>query len=280
MTVKLIASDMDGTFLNEGGVYDQARFIRLLDRLEAKGIRFVVSSGNNMARLNMIFEGLIDRLDFVSDNGSRVLVGREEIASQALEREDVLALLDYFKGHWMDYRLMVSSGDQSFCQQGMIFDMPTAMVTPEQAKAFQDMMIPLADLQRDLPNDISIKKITMMVDVADCDRIMTEFNRDFEGNLTATTSGYGAIDILKTGITKAWGLEQLLRHYGYDSSQLMAFGDGGNDIEMLALAGQAYAMDNAPAFVKAVADAIAPSHKNDGVLQVIEAYLDQLAEEH
>lgn len=54
--IKLIVSDMDGTFLNPKGVYDKERFQKLLDKMTEKGISFVVASGNRMDRLNAIFQ--------------------------------------------------------------------------------------------------------------------------------------------------------------------------------------------------------------------------------
>lgn len=56
----------------------------------------------------------------------------------------------------------------------------------------------------------------------------------------------------------------------------MAFGDNANDMEMLELAGQSYAMANASDQVKAAAKYVAKSNQEDGVLDVIEAYLDEL----
>ena len=53
----------------------------------------------------------------------------------------------------------------------------------------------------------------------------------------------------------------------------MAFGDSGNDIEMLEMAGHSYAVANAEAGVKAVAKHLAPSYQEGGVYQVIEEYL-------
>ena len=53
----------------------------------------------------------------------------------------------------------------------------------------------------------------------------------------------------------------------------MAFGDSGNDIEMLEMAGHSYAVANAEEAVKAVAKHLATTHQEGGVYQVIEEYL-------
>ena len=56
-------------------------------------------------------------------------------------------------------------------------------------------------------------------------------------------------------------------------SNVMAFGDGDNDLELLQMAGRSYAMENASPAILQVADQIAPHHKDQGVLTVLEDYL-------
>ena len=53
----LIAVDMDGTFLTDAKTFDTERFSAILDRLDARGIRFVVSSGNTYAKLQDYMRG-------------------------------------------------------------------------------------------------------------------------------------------------------------------------------------------------------------------------------
>ena len=55
----------------------------------------------------------------------------------------------------------------------------------------------------------------------------------------------------------------------------MAFGDSENDVEMLEMAGIAYAMENADDEVKAVATALAPANSQGGVYQVLENWLEK-----
>ena len=55
--------------------------------------------------------------------------------------------------------------------------------------------------------------------------------------LVGTASGFGYIDIItKKDCTKGWALQQLLKRWNFTGDHLMAFGDGGNDIEKLKLA--------------------------------------------
>lgn len=87
---------------------------------------------------------------------------------------------------------------------------------------------------------------------------------------TATWSGDGLIEISAAGVTKGAALAEACRDRGIDRSEVVAFGDMPNDLAMLAFAGRSYAMANGDPAVLAAADAIAPSHDEDGVAQVLE----------
>ncbi|EAB9321620.1 hypothetical protein D6Z50_08960 [Shigella flexneri] len=53
MSVKVIVTDMDGTFLNDAKTYNQPRFMAQYQELKKRGIKFVVASGNDAEMLKM-----------------------------------------------------------------------------------------------------------------------------------------------------------------------------------------------------------------------------------
>ena len=120
-----------------------------------------------------------------------------------------------------------------------------------------------------------VLKMSMVVGEERSSSVLQEINDLFDGRVRAVSSGYGCIDILQAGVHKAWGLEELLKRWDLTSEQIMAFGDSENDIEMLELAGIAYAMENAADEVKAVATALAPANSQAGVYQVLENWLEK-----
>ncbi|HSW37708.1 MAG TPA: HAD family hydrolase [Candidatus Saccharimonadales bacterium] len=73
--------------------------------------------------------------------------------------------------------------------------------------------------------------------------------------------------------TKRHGVEKLMAILGCEKEEVMAIGDGHNDLPMLEAAGFKVAMGNAPPEVKAVADYIAPSLEDDGVAEAIERFI-------
>ena len=78
-------------------------------------------------------------------------------------------------------------------------------------------------------------------------------------------------------VTKASGLAFVAEHLGFARERTVALGDGENDVELLEWAGYSVAVENAHERVLAVADFVCPPAEEEGVAQVIEAYLDSRA---
>lgn len=86
--------------------------------------------------------------------------------------------------------------------------------------------------------------------------------------------GYTAwLDLAPEGVSKASGLTFLCDRLGVAPSDVLAVGDGNNDLEMLLWAGRGVAMGQAPESVKVVADAITGTIDEDGVATELQRYL-------
>ena len=73
------------------------------------------------------------------------------------------------------------------------------------------------------------------------------------------------IDIIPKDGGKSAGIRRYLEEHGLDRSEIMAFGDGENDIDMLKFAGIGVAMGNSSDIVKAAADYVTDTIDNDGI---------------
>lgn len=76
-------------------------------------------------------------------------------------------------------------------------------------------------------------------------------------------------DISPIGGTKVKGIDTFLACHGIDLSETMAFGDGGNDLEMLEHTAVAVAMGNAPDHVKEAADYVTDDVDHDGLANAL-----------
>ena len=96
----------------------------------------------------------------------------------------------------------------------------------------------------------------------------------FAGRLYISKSLPYFLEFASPEVTKAAGLDFLAERLGFSRERTVAFGDGENDIELVDWAGYGVAVENADERVKEVADFICPSVEEEGVAQVLEAYLD------
>ena len=76
---------MDGTFLDHLGAYDKARLDNLLDACEAKDYVFTVASGRALLALEELFDGFVDRIAIIAENGALVQYKGEVLFESKLE---------------------------------------------------------------------------------------------------------------------------------------------------------------------------------------------------
>lgn len=273
MTIKLIATDMDGTLLDQRGQLDLPRLEKILDQLDQRDIRFVIATGNEVHRMRQLLEHLASRVVLVVANGARIFENNKLIQAQTWDDAMVDKALFHFKGRECRDQFVVTGMKGGFVKKGTVFTDLEKFMTPEMIEKFYQRMNFVEDLQADLFG--GVLKMSMVVGEERSSSVLQEINDLFNGRVRAVSSGYGCIDILQAGIHKAWGLEELLKRWNLKSEQIMAFGDSENDVEMLELAGIAYAMENADDNVKAVATALAPANSQAGVYQVLENWLEK-----
>ncbi|HGF4812546.1 TPA: sugar-phosphatase YbiV, partial [Escherichia coli] len=88
MSVKVIVTDMDGTFLNDAKTYNQPHFMAQYQELKKRGIKFVVASGNQYYQLISFFPELKDEISFVAENGALVYEHGKQLFHGELTRHE------------------------------------------------------------------------------------------------------------------------------------------------------------------------------------------------
>ena len=95
----------------------------------------------------------------------------------------------------------------------------------------------------------------------------------FKGEFDCFRSEPYFLEVVPMGVEKAASLEILLKKLGIDREELMACGDGFNDLPMLRYAGLGVAMANAQSAVKQAADRVTLSNDEDGVAAAVKQYI-------
>ena len=273
MDIRVIATDMDGTLLDTKGQLELPRLEKILDKLDQRGIRFVISTGNEIHRMRQLLGHLAERVVLVVANGARIFENNELIQAQTWDDAMVDKALGHFKGRECQDQFVVTAMNGGFVKTGTVFTELDKFMTPEMIEKLYQRLNFVDEFDSSLFG--GVLKMSMVVGEERLDSVLQEVNDLFDGRVRAVSSGYGCIDILQDGIHKAWGLVELLKRWNLKPEQIMAFGDSENDIEMLELAGISYAMENAEEAVKRVATKVAPANSQAGVYKVLENWLER-----
>ncbi len=259
--IKLVAADIDGTFVRSDYTYDVPRFRRILSRMKSVGCNFVAASGNQYYQLRDLFPKDCGELSFVAENGALVKDREEVIFTADMEKETVDEVIDLCR-EYPEISNVLCGANSAYCQRGSVsqefFDL--TKIYYHRLQWVDDFKMVTDQILKFAPT-VPEEKTYFYYDM---------FRKRLNGKLEPVTSGHGSIDLIVPGCHKASGLKRLAERWGITPRQCAAFGDGGNDIEMLKYCGHSYAMENASREVKNAAKYLCPSNEEDGVLVTLE----------
>jgi Cof subfamily protein (haloacid dehalogenase superfamily) len=116
-------------------------------------------------------------------------------------------------------------------------------------------------------------KLVVVGDPEKLDELGDDLRAHFDGRLFIAKSLPFFLELAHPDVSKGSGLQFVADRLGFTREETIAFGDGENDLELIDWSGYGVAVENADATVKAHADFVCPSVEEEGVAQVIEAFL-------
>ncbi|MBC2851657.1 HAD family hydrolase [Cetobacterium sp. 8H] len=252
--IKLIVTDMDGTFLDDEKKFSN-EFWDIYEKLEQKNIKFVVASGRQYQNLRKNFEKIKDRIIFIAENGSYVVEDEKELYSRVLSEDLIKKYVEL--GRKIPTTNIVLCGKKS-----AYIESTDDEFIKEVEKYYEEKKI-VSDLL-EIDDDEIIK-------VAYCDLTGTEENvyphLKKEVDCQIVVSGQIWLDVTHLESNKGIALEILQEKIGITFDETMVFGDYLNDYEMLQKGRYSYAMENAHEKIKEIANFIAKSNNENGVIE-------------
>ncbi len=262
--IKLIASDMDGTLLDQNGQVPPETFGLIL-ALRERGVRFVASSGRRYDRLCDFFSPVKDRMDFVASNGAQVFADGVQIDREVYSH---LAIRRLAKTVAMFPNMHLA-----------LFDRTKSYLLDDEDKFVREVDKDLPNVERiyELPSpQVSIIKASIFCDDGNVMDNAYVLQRELGGLFTFAPSGSSYIDVMQPGISKASGIAQVMEYHGIDASEVMAFGDAMNDYEIIRFVGTGCAMANGRPALRAVADRVIGSNVEHAVQSEMRRVLESL----
>ena len=260
--IKLVAFDIDGTFLRSDNTYDVERFEKIYRTLQDRDIKVVVISGNQYAQLASFFPKHQEELIIVSENGALIFEGDKLLREAKIARTEIEKVLDVLVSEDLENATTLCGLHSAY----LLKSAPKQY--KEEIAIYYHALKEISNFQ-DLPEDDCVK-LALLVPEEKINQLLEKLNQATGQLVQAVSSGHGSIDIIQRVVHKGSALEFLNQHFDISPQEMMAFGDGGNNLEMLAYVGHSYAMANAPEKVKKTAMYQAPSDQESGVLEILE----------
>lgn len=116
-------------------------------------------------------------------------------------------------------------------------------------------------------SDSNVAKAFYLGEIDKIDILEKRLRDRFKDNLTVITSSPHCLEIMKKGVSKGKALEKIVNKLGISLDEVVAFGDGRNDYEMLSMVGKGFLMGNATERLKEKMpnNEIIDTCNNDGV---------------
>ncbi|MFJ3787980.1 HAD family hydrolase [Kitasatospora sp. NPDC090091] len=264
---RLIATDLDGTLLCAGGTVS-ARTAAALAAAEAAGVQVVFVTGRPPRWMQQVSAHIGGHGVAICSNGGAVVDVRrgELLESTPLGAEAALAVVAALRA--------------KLPGTAFAFEYPAGFARErgyELRMWGEDESHPVGPAEELLGTGGPVKglfKLLAKHPDLDPDKLLTEA-RAVAGHLAEITRSAPVplLEISAPGVTKASTLARWCAGRGIDRSEVVAFGDMPNDLEMLAWAGTAYAVANAHPQVLAAVPLHTVSNEQDGVAAVLERLL-------
>lgn len=255
-TIRLVATDMDGTLLDDPRVVPQEfmDWVALHPQL-----CIVIASGRQYYNMRKMFGKMEDSLVFIAENGGIVFEHGNVIYINEMKKEDVLDCL-YRLGN-QDKQAVILCGAKSAYMQHH------SQETERNAKNYYENLT-FVDALPDCIQQDRIVKIAVYYEGHNAEENYARWS-SWNTRLQASLSGESWIDLANVTANKGNALAMLQKKYQISRGESMAFGDYLNDVGLLQCCEMSFAMENAHPDLKKIAKYIAPSNREGGVQKVL-----------
>ena len=292
MNIKMIAMDMDGTLLRSDDTLSQ-QTKDLLIELQKNGTKLVLASGRSHRRMLQYakelqmdqYGGWLIEVNGIATydvaNNKRYVNGRMPIA-------DAQKLMRYFQQYKVE---IIGNLDAE-----MFVYIPEWMMS-EKIAYMQEHQLPsdhpytggafkfVYDARNGYPDIYYIQsaeeltkevnKICITYHPEVIAKVEQQARKDLGNDYWLGLTSPKWLEVMMKNISKGHSLQQLMQKFNIDAKDVIAFGDGENDLEMLQTAGTGIAMGNALDVLKQQADKVTLSNNEDGIYFAIKSILDE-----
>jgi len=259
---RLLAADLDGTLLDE--TYSvKSELLSVLREARKKGIELLVATGRLYPSALPFVKDLGVRLPVIASNGAVVKNPETDELIQHLPLDRELAV----------EALKLTSGGSAQRFVNIRDNFYTDATDIDTKKYSESLRI---NFERRVPLEEVVTEDPTMVVIRDREdeiaRLTERLRQHFGTRVYLANSKPFFLDINHPQVSKGAALLNLCRIIGVRPAEVVAIGDGWNDVEMFRVAGVGAAVANAPLLLKEEADYVCVNPSYQGVIEVIERF--------
>lgn len=260
---KLIAVDIDGTLLDSQKNLTAETF-QAIHQAVQEGVIFTICTGRPIQGVEPLIAQLDLDLPFITYNGAVIVKGKsKEILSDlkmsAADVKTVMRLGERLGATnllWVNNQLYAEPLNENAVRYSKISKTPPQPITDREALLAQ-----------------GVTKVLWCDEVETINRWHEQVGPFLTPTINYHTSQPFLLEFVDHEVSKAKALARLGAFYGIKQAEMIAIGDGYNDLSMIKYAGLGVAMANAPEAIKAQADYVTLSNDENGVAHVIDRFV-------
>lgn len=268
MKYKLLVLDIDGTLTNSKKLISERTKATLI-KAQEQGITIVLASGRPTYGIVPLANELqLDKFGgyILSFNGGTIINWKtKEVIQESIIKCDKLPVLHQIASdndvqilsYKNEFIISESAENEYVKYEAFLNKMPIMEV-----ESFVDAL------------NLDVPKCLIVGDPEKLITLEKEMNDMFGYEMSIYRSEPFFLELMPSNIDKAQSLKKLLLYTGNTREEMIACGDGFNDLSMIKFAGMGVAMANAQPAVKEASDYITLSNEEDGVAHVVELFLN------
>lgn len=271
--IKLVASDLDGTLLNKNKEITP-RLFDALEKLDELGIYFVPSTGRPFGTVPKAIKELPFLKYVITSNGATIYDATEKknIIENYLTPEAVDAVIEIARELPVITEYFIEG--KAYIARNVYDDLTPFNLTESHVTYIKNSRTPVEDFWEEMKrNDTVLENINLVFKDMDL-RKETWDKLKALGLASVTAATTKNIEITSLYATKAKALEKLCEVLGFTRENVLAMGDGDNDMPMIQFAGIGVAMANGEEHIKQAADIIADDCNDFGAAKILEQIIE------
>ena len=277
MAIKLIVTDLDGTFLNTNHVTIPQENIDAFKKAHEMGIKGAIASG----RTKILTDYIVEQLPFldylITSNGAITydMKAGKAVCSTLIDNKQSIEIFNILKDYNLIYEIYFNGDCYMNNESYSMFD--AEHVPPHIHALLKDFIKPVSDLKT-LIDGQGIEKLNIL-SLSGEERIELEekINRTcnvaFASSFPIVKGANGNLEMTDINATKGFAVKGLADALNIGKENIMCFGDGENDCSMLSFADYSFAMANGNEIAKSTAKFVTDTNDNYGVANAIKKYV-------